>query len=87
MELGYHGNDRIPFRICGDNINALNAADNSGGYTLNQAFGTSLAMATTGNSCQQDQAGICFRTGTSSGWSDKVSDKAKARTVRQTIRI
>jgi hypothetical protein len=30
VELGYHGNDRIPFRICGDNINALNAADNSG---------------------------------------------------------
>jgi hypothetical protein len=30
VELGYHGNDRIPFQICGDNINALNAADNSG---------------------------------------------------------
>jgi hypothetical protein len=30
LELGYHGNDRIPFRICGDNVNALNAADNSG---------------------------------------------------------
>jgi hypothetical protein len=30
LELGYHGNDRIPFRICGDNINALNAADNTG---------------------------------------------------------
>jgi hypothetical protein len=30
LELGYHGNDRIPFQICGDNINALNAADNSG---------------------------------------------------------
>jgi hypothetical protein len=29
VELGYHGNDRIPFRICGDNINALNAADNT----------------------------------------------------------
>jgi len=30
MELGYHGNDRIPFQICSDNINALNAANNSG---------------------------------------------------------
>jgi hypothetical protein len=30
VELGYYGNDRIPFQICGDNINALNAADNSG---------------------------------------------------------
>jgi hypothetical protein len=30
VELGYHGNNRIPFRICGDNINALNATDNSG---------------------------------------------------------
>jgi hypothetical protein len=30
LELGYHEKDRIPFRICGDNINALNAADNSG---------------------------------------------------------
>jgi hypothetical protein len=30
LELGYHGKDRIPFRICGDNLNALNAADNSG---------------------------------------------------------
>ena len=27
LELDYHGNDRIPFQICGDNINALNAAD------------------------------------------------------------
>jgi hypothetical protein len=30
LELGYHGNDRIPFRISGDNINALNAANDSG---------------------------------------------------------
>ncbi len=30
VELGYHGNDRIPFRIYSDNVNALNAADNSG---------------------------------------------------------
>jgi len=30
LELDYHGNDRIPFQICGDNINALNAADNLG---------------------------------------------------------
>jgi hypothetical protein len=30
LELGYHGKDRISFRVLGDNINALGAADNSG---------------------------------------------------------
>ena len=30
LELGYHGKDRIPFQVLGDNVNALNAADNSG---------------------------------------------------------
>ena len=30
LELGYHGNDRIPFKILGDNVNSLNAADNTG---------------------------------------------------------
>jgi hypothetical protein len=29
VELGYHRKDRIPFRICGDNINALNTANNT----------------------------------------------------------
>src|SRR5436305_3446001 len=30
LELGYHGKDRIPFRVLGDNTNALGAVDNSG---------------------------------------------------------
>ena len=30
LELGYHGKDKIPFRVLGDNTNALGAADNSG---------------------------------------------------------
>jgi hypothetical protein len=34
VELGYHRNDQIPFQICGNNINALNAADNSGAICL-----------------------------------------------------
>ena len=29
LELGYHRKDRIPFRVLGDNINALGTADNS----------------------------------------------------------
>ena len=29
LELGYHGKDRIPFRVLGDNTNALGATDNS----------------------------------------------------------
>jgi len=30
LELGYHRKDRILFQVLGDNVNALNATDNSG---------------------------------------------------------
>ena len=29
LELGYHRKDKIPFRVLGDNTNALGAVDNS----------------------------------------------------------